>query len=272
VTPTLRHARRLPATAIRPALVLAAAAVLAQILYPLLGGPARDRLTVVTVLLFCAASLASAAATRTVRWAATFLLLTAGTGLLAESAGTRTGFPFGDYAYADSLGASLLDVPLVIPLAWTMMAYPALLVGRRLARSRVRSVLVAGWALASWDLFLDPQMVAAGHWRWSSVGAGLPGVPEVPLTNYLGWLTVAVAMMGLVDAVLPATTSRYDDRLPYGLYLWTYASSVLANLAFFGRPAVAVWGGIGMGLVALPLIVALRTEAQQTSAAPEPHA
>jgi len=272
VTPTLRHARRLPATAMRPALVLAAAAVLAQILYPLLGGPARDRLTVVTVLLFCAASLTSAATTRGVRWAATFLLLTAGTGLLAESAGTRTGFPFGDYAYADSLGASLLDVPLVIPLAWTMMAYPALLVGRRLARSRVRSVLVAGWALASWDLFLDPQMVAAGHWRWSSVGAGLPGVAEVPLTNYLGWLAVAVAMMGLVDAVLPATTSRYDDRLPYGLYLWTYASSVLANLAFFGRPAVAVWGGIGMGLVALPLIVALRTEAQQTSAAPEPHA
>jgi hypothetical protein len=33
---------------------------------------------------------------------------------------------------------------------------------------------------------------------------------------------------------------------------------VLANLAFFGRPAVALTGGIGMGLVALPLLRRLR--------------
>ena len=48
----------------------------------------------------------------------------------------RTGLPFGDYSYAGTLGPELLDVPLVVPLAWTMMAYPVLLAARRLTRGR----------------------------------------------------------------------------------------------------------------------------------------
>ena len=46
--------------------------------------------------------------------------------------------------------------------------------------------------------------------------------------------------------------------MPYALYLWTYASSVLALAAFFGLPAAALWGGLGMGAVALPLAWSLR--------------
>jgi putative membrane protein len=40
-----------------------------------------------------------------------------------------------------------------------------------------------------------------------------------------------------------------DVRLPFVLLGWTYFSSVLANLVFFGRPAVALAGGLGMGSV-----------------------
>jgi uncharacterized membrane protein len=236
---------------------LAAAAVLAQIGYPLLVGSARDRLTVATVVLFFAASTSHALCARGARWTGVLVAVTAGGGLLAEAVGTRYGYPFGRYSYADSLGAKLRGVPLVIPLAWTMMAYPALLVGRLLAGPRRWAVpLVAGWALASWDLFLDPQMVAAGHWRWLSVGHALPGVPDVPVSNYVGWLAVAVTMMTVLATVLPSAPGT-DDRLPVVLYLWTYASSVLANVALFGQPTVAVTGGLGMGLVAVPLALAV---------------
>jgi putative membrane protein len=41
------------------------------------------------------------------------------------------------------------------------------------------------------------------------------------------------------------------------LYLWTYASSVLAHAVFLGLPASAAWGGLGMGAVAVPLAVRL---------------
>jgi len=105
---------------------------------------------------------------------------------------------------------------------------------------------VAAGALASWDLFLDPQLVAAGHWRWDHPR---PGLNSIPLTNTVGWLLVATALMALL-ARLPRSTA--DDRVPSAVFLWTYASSVLANAVFFDRPGVALAGGIGMGLIALP--------------------
>lgn len=247
---------------LRFATALAGATVLAQIAYPLVGGSVRDALTVVTVLLFALASLAHAAVTRGPRTALTLLVLAGGGGLVAEAVGLATGVPFGRYDYADTLGPAVLGVPVVIPLAWTMMAWPAYLVAVRLAarRGRAARVAVGAVALASWDLFLDPQMVGAGHWRWADPSPSLPGVPTVPLTNYAGWVLVAVVLLALLDATAPAEPST-QDTVPYALYLWTYASSVLAHAAFLGLPGSALWGGLGMGLVAVPLAFSLRSRA-----------
>ena len=235
--------------------VLAVATVLLQIAYPLVSGEPRDQLTVVTVLVFFAASVSHALVHRGAAWTAGYVLVTTGTGLVAESLGTTTGVPFGQYDYAGSLGGKLLSVPVVIPLAWAMMAYPCLLAAQRLASTRLGVVAVGAWALASWDLFLDPQMVDAGHWTWTDVQVALPGLPGIPVSNYLGWLLVATLMMAVLQA-LPRRSA--DDRVPYALFLWTYGSSVLANAVFFGRPAVALVGGLGMGLVALPFARSLR--------------
>jgi uncharacterized membrane protein len=239
-----------------PSAALAAAAVLLQIAYPLVHGDARDVLTVVTVVVFFLASATHALVHRGARWAGLYLLVTAGTGLAAEAVGTATGVPFGDYEYADSLGPQLLDVPVVIPLAWAMFAYPCLVVGQRLARTAVGAAAVGGFAMASWDLFLDPQMVEAGHWRFSDVEASLPGAPDIPLSNYLGWLLVAWLMLGALQ--LLGRRPDADDRVPGALFLWTWGSSVLANAVFFGRPVVALVGGLVMGAVAVPYALSLR--------------
>lgn len=232
-----------------PSVALAALTVLLQVGYPLFSGSRRDALTVITVLAFFAASVTHAAVHRGLRWAAALVVVTAGTGLLAEAVGTATGVPFGDYDYAGSLGWQVFSVPVVVPMAWTMMAYPCLLVGQRLASSSVVAALLGGAALAAWDLFLDPQMVEAGHWTWRDVELSWPGSPDVPVSNSLGWLLVAVVMVGALQ-LLPRRDA--DDRVPAALFLWTYASSVLAFAVFFGRPLVALVGGIGMGLVAVP--------------------
>ncbi|HST65441.1 MAG TPA: carotenoid biosynthesis protein [Mycobacteriales bacterium] len=238
--------------------VLGGLVVLAQVAYPLTprGGP-RDGLTVATVLLFALASLVHAYATRGPRAGLALLVVAGGGGLLAESVGVSTGLPFGTYSYAGSLGPRLAGVPLVIPLAWVMMAWPALLVAARLTASRPARVAVGAVALASWDLFLDPQMVDAGHWRWADPSPGLPGVDTVPLTNYAGWLLVALLLMLVLDRAVPVRPST-SDTVPYALYLWTYFSSILALAAFFGLPAAALWGALGMGTVALPLLRSLR--------------
>ncbi len=235
---------------------LLAAAVACQIAYPLVAGTTRDRLTVATVTV----TFAVVVTHLTVRSGAGVALRTFGLVCVAsaavEAVGVHTGFPFGEYAYGDGLGAELAGVPLVIPMAWSMTAYPALLVARRLTRDRgaVATALVGGWALASWDLFLDPQMVEEGYWVWADPTPALPGSPDVPLTNYAGWIVVSVVLMALLDRTVPRAPGASDpgDLLPAVLYLWTYAAQILGNLAFFDRPAVGLLGGLAMGAVALP--------------------
>jgi putative membrane protein len=256
--------------------VLAAAAVLAQIAYPLLSGSALLAATVAGVVLFAAASVVDAGARWTARAALTLLLVAGGLGLLAEAVGVRTGVPFGSYAYAGTLGPAVLGVPLLVPLAWTMMAYPCLVLARRLASGRARAGSLAGGAgagrrlrvavlggltLASWDLALDPQMVAAGHWTWAHPEPALPGVPGIPLTNYAGWVLVSLVMVAALDRLLPDGTGGRPDGtgelVPALLLAWTWLGSVIGNLAFFGRPWVAVYVGVAMGAFVAPYLLAV---------------
>ena len=251
-----------PASSARPAPLtrpmtwtLVSAAILVQIIYPLTPDGTRTSITVLSVLVFASAVLADVVGHHGLCGAGMLLLVAGGGGLFAEALGVHTGFPFGHYSYTGTLGPQLLGVPLVVPFAWVMMAWPALVVGRAVGRRRVAVAVLGAWALASWDVFLDPQMVAAGHWRWATPDPGLPLVPGVPLTNYAGWLLVAVLMISLMDRVLEPTPGPSGPAA--ALYLWTYGSSVLAHLAFFGLPGSAVVGGLLMGLIALPFACSL---------------
>lgn len=257
--------------------VLLVALVLAQIGYPLTDGAGRARLTVATVLLGYLLSVAHARLTRGWRTAIALVTVTTGGGFAVEALGLATGFPFGGYEYADTLGPKLAGVPLVIPLAWTWMAWPAWLAAVALtSRTRPNStrpgsartsrtrpstarlaarVALAALALAAWDLFLDPQMVAEGHWWWRDPDPALPGVPAVPLGNYLGWLLFALPLMALLRPAAGAAADAPDpaDTPMYALYLWTFAASGLAHAAFLGLPGSAVWGALAMSVVAVPL-------------------
>lgn len=275
-----RRTRAVPAgRLLAGSLVLAAVTVLAQIAYPLTPDRQLGRLSVVTVLVFAAASLTHAVATRGRRWTLRFALVVVGGAFVAEAVGVATGFPFGHYSYAGSLGPRLLDVPVLVPLAWLMMAYPVSLMARtlttgllapqRIWAQRLVRALVGGAALAAWDIFLDPQMVAAGHWTWADPTPGLPGVTGVPLSNLAGWLFAGSVVLGLADLVRPDAgppdgggPEDPDGRLtraaagtPAVLLGWTWAGGVIGNAAFFDRPAVALWGGAALGLFVLPTLL-----------------
>ncbi|WP_422774670.1 carotenoid biosynthesis protein [Plantactinospora sp. WMMC1484] len=231
--------------------------VLAQIGYPLTGGADRARLTVATVCLGYLLSVGHALLSRGLRVATGLVLVTTGGGLAVEVLGVATGVPFGGYAYSGQLGPKLAGVPLVIPLAWTWMAWPAWLAAVRLTRSGTGRVALAAVGLAGWDLFLDPQMVAEGYWSWQDPHPALPGVPGVPVGNYLGWLLFAVLLMALLGPVAgraaAAPAGPRDDAPMYALYLWTYLGSIVAHAVFLGLPASAGWGALAMAAVALPL-------------------
>jgi len=234
---------------------LLGALILVQISYPLFSS--RAVITVSTVLLGYLLSVSHAFLTRGVRTGLALIATATVGGFAVEAVGVATGFPFGTYDYSGQLGPRVLGVPLIIPLAWTWMAWPAWLAAVRLVRSRWARVVVAAAGLAAWDLFLDPQMVAEGYWTWQSPTPALPGVPGIPIGNYLGWLGFALVLFAVFSTSAPGVAHR-DDVVMTALWIWTYASSVLAHAVFLGLPASAAWGGAGMGLVMVPLLVRLR--------------
>ena len=65
-------------------------------------------------------------------------------------------------------------------------------------------------ALTAWDLFLDPQMIAEGYWRWARRG----GYRGIPLSNYAGWLVTGVGVMAVLEAVLPPGRARSGPSSP----------------------------------------------------------
>jgi putative membrane protein len=258
---------------------LAALAVAAQIAYPLVHGPARDAVTVVVVLALAASAVTHAWVARGGRWALALLAITAGFGLASEIVGTATGFPFGCYDYATGrLGPSLAEVPLLVPLAWTAGTYPVWCAvahvvdrGRPLARAALTAAGIVGW-----DLYLDPQMVADGQWRWCSAHPAPPGLEPVPWTNYAGWLLVAAA----IAATLTWLDRRYTgpdpsaaaDAVPLALFLWTWLGSALAHAVFLPELGwSAGYGLLGMGVVGVPLLTRLgRAGTMSRCSRPEP--
>lgn len=231
--------------------VLAGVVVALQIAYPLTHAAARRNVTVLIVVALAATAVAHALVTRGARTAVFLLAGTAVGGYAVEVLGVHTGVPFGSYAYSSALGPRLFGVPPVVGLAWTMLAWPAALAARRLVHGRLARVAVGGWALATADLFLDPQLVAGGAWTWHYPSPHLPGVSDVPLTNYVGWLAVGL----LLSAFVQALAGDGDDRVLLGLYLWLYAGWIVALAGFLGLGAAAGWGALGMGTVAVPLAV-----------------
>ncbi|MEV1014882.1 MULTISPECIES: carotenoid biosynthesis protein [unclassified Micromonospora] len=244
--------------------------VFAQICYPLTTGATRAGLTVATVVLGWLLSVGHALLSRGPRVAAALVAVATGGGFAIEAIGVATGVPFGSYDYSGELGPKLAGVPLIIPLAWTWMAWPAWLATVRLtgggtagggttAGRWVGRIALAALGLAAWDLFLDPQMVAEGYWVWRDATPALPGLTGIPVSNYLGWLLFAVLLMSALRPLAGPTAERTDrrDHPMVALYLWTYFSSILAHAVFLDLPASALWGAAGMAVTAVPLTVTL---------------
>ncbi|SIS20647.1 carotenoid biosynthesis protein [Williamsia sterculiae] len=235
--------------------------IAAQITYPLVTASTRDATTVAVVLAGVVAMVAHARAVgtsrRTVAWMVAVPLVT----FVAETVGTRTGFPFGAYHYAtDRVGPAVASVPLVVTLAWFVGVYSVWRVACWVfPRRRVVRVVTAVVAMLGWDLYLDPQMVAEGLWTWEHPHPALPGVPDVPLTNYAGWVLVAVVVFALV-AVLDRVRGghRGFPVVPGVWFAWTWLGSALAHLVFLDDRQLAVgvpYGLVAMGVLGVPAAI-----------------
>jgi uncharacterized membrane protein len=169
------------------------------------------------------------------------------TGLLFESVGVATGLVYGPYHYSDTLGPKFLNlVPFLIPLAWTFMMYPSLVIADSFAsKSRTRFkrwmvvAAIGGLVMTAWDVVMDPLMVKGGNWVWEINGAFF----GVPLQNYFGWwLTTFVSLMlyqAVTDRIKESPVGIPDRWVVYSYMITTVSSVTMALIVGMEGPALA---------------------------------
>jgi putative membrane protein len=228
--------------------------ILLQMSYPLTDGDLLRWITIATVLVGATSMVLHAYLSYGFKYASRYFIIVALFGYFIELLGVHTGWPFGIYQYSSTLGISIAEVPLVVPFAWVMMVHPALVAARRVTPKW--TFLYGGALLAGWDLFLDPQMVAAGRWTWKVTGSHIPFVPDVPLSNFFGWLLAGCAIVALLNLVLPFERRKESASLRAVTLLlaWVLFSGFIGNLFFFDRPGLAFLGAAFFGAFATPFI------------------
>jgi uncharacterized membrane protein len=187
-------------------------------------------------------------------------------GLAAENGSVHLGFPYTTYSFDGGLRDDELfawDVPLMVPLSYTFMAYFAFAAGRMIASGPMRTrapkawhELLVGWMLAVWALWvLDPvsrlgEDFYLGH-LFDYAGPGFWF--GLPLGSQLGFaLTAAVLVLVLhvLDRDAPDRAVAAGARAhPHLVALITYHAQVfhLAAVAFYleadtlGGSAVLMW-------------------------------
>jgi len=167
-----------------------------------------------------------------------FTVLCLGVGSAFESLSLRTGFPFGHYRFTDVMGPKILELPVLLALAYVGMGYiswvlATLIVGAtrfEAARGRLLELsLVASFIMVAWDLAMDPVWATIDRaWIWRDGGAFF----GVPVSNYLGWFLTVFTFYLLFAVYLRRfpTQTALAGKQSWRLPILFYGVSALGNL------------------------------------------
>jgi putative membrane protein len=207
-------------------------------------------------------------ASRQLGWKRTGIYVAAAlaVGIAAENGSVHAGFPYTTYSFNGNLRGDELfvgDVPLMVPLSYTFMAYFAFAAGRLLASGPFRTraarpwhELLIAWMLAVWAIWvLDPvsrlgdRFYLGELWRYRGPGFWF-GLPLGSQVGFAATAGILLAVLHRLDRDAP------DEEVPGGVRdhphlvaLITYHAQVfhLAGVAFYlgadtiGGAAVLIW-------------------------------
>lgn len=120
-----------------------------------------------------------------------------GVGAVSESLSLRTGFPFGRYFFTGLMGPKVLDLPILLVLAYLGIGYCSWVLGRLILSYRdaeltggrvVALPLLASLIMLAWDFSMDPIWATLDRaWIWRDGGSFF----GVPWSNFAGWYLTA---------------------------------------------------------------------------------
>ena len=159
--------------------------------------------------------------------------------VVAEAAAIRWAWPFSSrYHYDPAIGPTLPGgVPLMIPLAWFMLAYTALVFLEPLSirpggsRSPGRVVLKAALCalfIMGADFALDPLGVMYDTWSWHEPGRYF----GIPAGNFSGWFLVGFVIC-LTTLLLEKPCPEVPAKYRFALDRWFVLASIALTTLFF---------------------------------------
>ncbi len=160
-----------------------------------------------------------------------------------ENLSILTGFPFGHYVFLPLMGPQLLNVPILLGLAYIGMAYVSWTLARLIlvatstrpeSTHRITLPLLAAVIMTAWDFAQDPVWSTLLHaWRWRDGGIWF----GVPLTNYAGWLlTVFLIYLAFTQYLRHAAATPRPASPQWRAPVLLYALCALGNVLQILRP------------------------------------
>ncbi|HEV2991373.1 MAG TPA: carotenoid biosynthesis protein [Candidatus Angelobacter sp.] len=176
------------------------------------------------------------------RDAVVFIGLCLAVGCFFESVSLRTGFPFGHYRFTDLMGPKLLDLPIMLALAYVGMGYSSWILGLIIMQSQDQRLsgknlvvvpLVASCIMTIWDFSMDPIWADIDHaWVWRD-GGSFYGVPP---GNFFGWFLTTYVFYQLFALYIRNRKTVPAPASHWRLAILLYALSAAGNL-FVVAPA-----------------------------------
>ena len=207
-------------------------------------------------------------ASRQLGWRRTgvYTVVAVAVGAIAENGSVHLGIPYTRYTFNDGLRGDEIfigDVPLMVPLSYTFMAYFAFAAGRLLASGPFRTraprawhELITAWMLAVWALWVLDPVSRLGHrfylgevFEYEGPGFwfGLPLGSQVGFAATAGILILGLHLLAGDEPDQPIRRGLREH--PHLVALITYHGQVfhLAVVAFWldadtlGGAAVLMW-------------------------------
>ena len=158
-------------------------------------------------------------------------------GTLTELVGTKTGWIFGQYHYAEKFGPKLFGVvPVFVSLMWCIITYLGFWIAKLLLLPRAGQgiiyqgvfVISAAFIVTLWDLVADPMVVdekGRNWWIWEKGGKYY----GVPFTNFIGWFVTA-ALIYTILFVLINDLTAVSNVSPWIEYLPAFGYCVVTGV------------------------------------------
>ena len=136
-----------------------------------------------------------------------FILITFLLGYGVEVIGVATGWPFGTYAYGETLGFQLFEVPLAIGLNWVILVYCSGHLAKKIFRNSWNRIISAALIMTMLDIMIEPVAIGYDFWNWAEL--------SVPPSNYMGWFAVSAVLQIIFQRVVKDSNNSLAIRLLY---------------------------------------------------------